>query len=123
MKKRILMIDDEVALTSMVKMDLEETGDYEVYIENDSRKAIAAVKHIQPDLVLLDVMMPHIDGNEIAQRLKDNIETRNIKYLFLSSIVTRADTRENGHIIGGNYFLSKPVKIDVLKEAIWAVIH
>ncbi|MGV6825502.1 MAG: response regulator [bacterium] len=120
MSTRILMVDDEKSLTEMIKLELEETGEYEVLTENDARNALAQVRRWKPDLVLLDIMMPYIDGPGVAEQLKSHPDTADTRLLFLSSIVTRADTRENGHTVSGNFLLSKPVKMEVLREAIWA---
>ena len=55
---RILMIDDDVPLTQTVRINLEDTGRYEVMVENNPRNALATAREFQPDLVLLDVVMP-----------------------------------------------------------------
>lgn len=69
-KHRILIVDDEHAITRMVKLNLESTGRYEVRGENSSVNALAVAREFRPDLVLLDVIMPGADGGEIAARMK-----------------------------------------------------
>lgn len=63
--KRILMIDDEVAFTNLVKVNLERTGRYEVRVENRPLCALAAALEFKPDAILLDVVMPELDGGQI----------------------------------------------------------
>jgi len=64
--KRILVIDDEPSITLNLKLTLESGGDYEVLGENNPANALAAAQTFQPDLILLDVMMPDLDGGDVA---------------------------------------------------------
>jgi len=118
MKKRILLVDDEPALTRMVKLNLERTGDYEVRTENQGSKAIAAAREFRPDLIFLDVMMPDMGGDEISAQLKEDSELSTIKFVFMTAIVTKDETDAMGNEIGGNEFLAKPVKTQELIEVI-----
>lgn len=118
MKKRILVVDDEVALTRMVKLNLEQTGNYEVRTENQGSMAIAAAREFKPDLIMLDVMMPDMTGDEVAAQLKEDPELEHIKYIFMTAIVTKDETGAAGSTIGGNVFLAKPVKTEELVAAI-----
>jgi len=114
MKKRILVVDDEPALTRMVKLNLERTGNYEVRTENQGRMAVPAAKEFKPDLIFLDVMMPDMGGDEVSILLKEDEELSKIKFIFMTAIVTRAETDAMGSNIGGNEFLAKPVRTDEL---------
>ncbi len=114
MKKRILVVDDEPALTRMVKMNLERTGDYEVRTENQGAKVVTAVREFWPDLILLDVMMPDMSGDEVSQQLREDPVLAGIKVVFMTAIVTKEETSEMGGNIGGNEFLAKPVKTEEL---------
>ena len=78
MKKRILVVDDESALTRMVKLNLERTGNYEVRTENQGVKAIPAAMEFKPDLIFLDIMMPDMGGPEISAQLKEDPELAKI---------------------------------------------
>jgi len=122
MKDRILVVDDEAALTRMVKLNLEKTGQYEVRTENQGTMAIAAVREFKPDLILLDVMMPDMTGDDIAAALKEDPQLKDIKYIFMTAIVTKEETEATGSEIGGNVFLAKPVKTDELIGAIRKVL-
>jgi CheY-like chemotaxis protein len=122
MKKRILVVDDEVALTRMVKLNLEQTGDYEVRVENKGAMAIPAAREFKPDMILLDVMMPDMTGDEVSAQLKEDEQLQHIKYIFMTAIVTKEETAEMGNQIGGNEFLAKPVKAEELIATIERVL-
>lgn len=122
MKKRILVVDDEVAMTRMVKLNLEQTGNYEVRTENKGRLAIDAAREFRPDLMLLDIMMPGVTGDEIAAQIKQDPSLSNIKFIFVTAIVTRDETDDSATDIGGNIFLAKPVKAQELIETIERVL-
>ena len=122
MKKRILVVDDEPALTRMVKLNLERTGNYEVRTENQGSKAVQAAREFKPDLIFLDVMMPDMTGDEVSAQLKEDEELSRIKFIFMTAIVTKDETESMGTNIGGNEFLAKPVKTDELLATIERVL-
>jgi len=122
MKKRILVVDDEPVLTRMVKMNLERTGNYEVRTENQGAKAVAAAREFKPSLIFLDVMMPDMSGDEVSMQLRDDPVLAEIKIVFMTAIVTKAETGEMGSKIGGNEFLAKPVKTEELIATIERVL-
>ena len=114
MKKRILVVDDEPAITRMIKLNLEQTGRYEVRTENLGRNAIEAAREFRPDLILLDVMMPGLLGSEIAEQLQADPELRAIKFVFLTAVVTRGEELRSEGQIGGHTFVAKPISADDL---------
>jgi two-component system response regulator MtrA len=118
MKKRILVVDDEPALTRMVKLVLEKSGNYEVRTENQGTMAIPAAREFKPDLIFLDVMMPDMGGDEVSALLKEDVELAKIPFIFMTAIVTPDEVEETGSNIGGNLFLAKPVKPDQLLATI-----
>jgi len=113
-KHKILIVDDEVNLTKMLKLNLDETNKYETKTLNDGKLAVELVKEFMPDLVLLDVMMPDIQGNEIADKILQDDEIKHIKIVFLTAIVTKNEIPEDSKTIGGRKFIAKPVKVDEL---------
>ena len=113
-KKKILVVDDEQAMTRMLKRNLEATGRYDVRTENSGAAGVTAAREFQPDLILLDVMMPGIDGGEVAAKIKEDKRLANIPVVFLSAIVKKEETQPTGGNIGGLTFLAKPVKLDDL---------
>jgi DNA-binding response OmpR family regulator len=114
MKKKILVVDDEPSLTHMVRRGLEAKGNYLVMEENSGSRALMAARNFKPDLVLLDVMMPDVDGGSIASEFAESDDLKHVPIVFLTAIVTKAETRPAGTVIGRHTFLAKPVNLDDL---------
>ena len=102
----------------MVKLNLEQTGRYEVRTENLGRRAIESTREFRPDLILLDVMMPGLLGSEIAAQLKADPELRAIKFVFLTAFVTKDEELKSSGQIGGHTFVAKPISADDLCRVI-----
>ena len=117
-KKKILLVDDEEAFGRMVKLNLEKTGEYEVEIETKGAGALDAVKEFRPDLILLDIVMPDVDGAEIGRQIMSEETLKNIPLVFLTAIVREEEVVSQGGIIGGYPFISKPVTTKKLIECI-----
>jgi len=122
MKKKILVVDDEVVLTKMVKMNLERTGDYDVRTENEGSKALQAAREFKPDFIFMDVMMPDMSGDEVIAEIRDDAQLCTIPYVFMTAIVSKAETENMGNNIGGNEFLAKPVKTQELIATIERIL-
>ena len=118
MKKKILVVDDESRITRMIQRNLEVTGNYEVQTENDSLSVLATARKFEPDLVVLDVMMPGMDGGEVLAQLREDPKLHHLPVIFLTAIVTQEETGHQGAEIGGRFFLAKPVKTEDLIVAI-----
>ena len=116
--KKILLVDDEHALTRMMRLNLEQTGRFEVREENRGSNALRAAREFKPDLIFLDVMMPDMGGDEVAAQLKDDPDLKHIKYVFLTAIVTKRETGSKPTEISGELFLAKPVKREELLAAV-----
>ena len=114
MKKRILIIDDEEDFTKFIKLNLEQTGQYEVRTENKGETGIIAAREFKPNLIFLDVMMPGVDGGEVCYQLKNNQDTENIPVIFLTAAVKKEEVDGYTGIMGGNLFIAKPVDIKKL---------
>jgi len=113
-KKKILVVDDEQALTRIIKRNLEATERYLVRTENSPAAALTAAREFHPDLILLDVMMPGVDGGEVASQIREDKQLGPIPIVFLSAIVKKEETQPTGSNIGGDTFLAKPVKLEDL---------
>ena len=116
MKRKVMVVDDDVNLTRLVKQVLEKKGDYEVVVENVSTRAAQRVLEIMPDLIVLDVVMPGKDGGEVQWEIRQNERTKRIPIVILTSMVTK----EESGMIAGDKFLAKPVRMDELISAIEA---
>jgi CheY-like chemotaxis protein len=117
-KTKVLIIDDEAAFTNIVKLTLEVKDDYEVCVENDPRMAIAAARKFRPDIVLLDVVMPGLDGGEVHTQFLADPLLKRIPIMFLTAIVRQKEVDERKGMIGGSFYIAKPVTADGLIDAI-----
>ena len=113
-KKKILAVDDEASLTRMLRRNLEATGKYEVREENVGVNAYTTAQQFQPDLILLDVMMPDIDGGAVAAQIQDDEHLKHIPIVFLTAILKQEEAEATGSYIAGSTFIAKPVKLDDL---------
>ena len=113
-QRKILVIDDEVNFTRLLKINLETTERYLVQVENDPKLALPAALDFRPDLVLMDVMMPGLDGGDLATRFSTHAELRRIPIVFLTATVRHAEVDDHAGNIGGMKFLAKPVDLSEL---------
>lgn len=110
MKRRILIVDDEKEFTHLARVTLESLGNFKVIEENDATAALATARREEPELILLDIMMPQIDGGELAALLANDPQLRHIPIIFLSALVTQEETCEGGsYSAGGRIYFPKPV--------------
>lgn len=108
-KKRILAVDDQARNTRLVKLYLEQTNRYVVREENNARLALSAAEEFLPHLILLDVMMPGMDGGELAACFKASPKLKAVPIVFLTAVVTKQEVEAGKGQLGGNSFLAKPV--------------
>jgi len=113
--KRVLVVDDETGFTRLLKLTLEKSGDYVVREENDGTQAWLVAREFKPDIVFLDIVMPKIDGGDVAAQIKSDPSLSHVPIVFLTAIVS---SKEGGQEIGGFPFLAKPVSVDAIKQAI-----
>ncbi|MEM0011514.1 MAG: response regulator [Candidatus Bathyarchaeia archaeon] len=106
MPKKILVVDDERPIVRLVQVNLEHAG-YEVVTAYDGREALEKVEQEKPDLIILDVMMPQMDGFEVIQRLQANPKTRDIPVIMLTAKAQDADVFR-GWQSGVTLYLTKP---------------
>ncbi len=118
MKKKILVVDDDTALAEMTRALLEETGVYQVLCVTRSAEVILSLRNFQPDLVLMDICMPEMDGMAVAEKMKADPILSKIPLIFLTSLVTEEETQERKGVVGGYPFIAKPVKAQELLERI-----
>ena len=131
-RRKILVIDDEPEIVQLVSGALQRTGRYEVITATGGRQGLEMARTERPDLVLLDVLMPDMEGTEIAQRLSDDPVTRDIVIVFctalaipmafLASLMAHESLREKAGKVGGFYFLQKPIAPGELTERLDAIL-
>jgi CheY-like chemotaxis protein len=90
MSKKILIVDDEPQLLNMIKKRLEGNN-YQVITANDGRQGIDKAKNERPDLIVIDIMMPHMDGGTAVRKLKEDVSTNKIPVIFLTAVVTKKE--------------------------------
>ena len=117
-KRKILVVDDDVRITRMLKLRLEKTGKYEVKIENQGSNALNVVRDYRPDLILLDILMPDMIGSDVASELIDDEELKDTKIIFLTGIISACEVEAADGKISGRSFIAKPVIINKLIESI-----
>jgi CheY-like chemotaxis protein len=107
-KKRILIVDDEPAITRQLKLQLEHTGRYIVHAENDGAAALRAAPAFKPDLALLDFLMPGLDGGDVKNGLHEILGLNSLPVIFLSAIAAPDDHNDK------DVFISKPASVNVI---------
>lgn len=113
MMKRILIVDNEADIRKVLSVGLKNRH-FEVETVNDGKEALKRINENPPDLVILDIMMPGMDGTQVATSLKQNKSTAKIPIIFLSALQTKEDEQDSGNQIGGNTIFGKPYDLDVL---------
>ena len=124
MNDRILIIDDEPAFTRMLKVRLEKLGPFTVKEENDPTCALRTAREFDPDLILLDIMMPYVDGSELATRFLADPLFRHVPIVFLTAMVSQAEIHAGSWgEVGGRTYLPKPVQWNDLVRCIAAKLR
>ena len=116
-KRRILIVDDDANSTHLVKILLERSGPYLVLEENDAAKADQTAHNFKPDVILLDIVMPKIDGGELATQIEADRELHDTPIMFLTALVTHSEAN-SGLQIQGHPLVAKPISVPELIDAI-----
>jgi len=117
MPKKIIYIDDDIEMIYLIKMILERKG-YDIISINDGLKSFEIIKKEKPDLVLLDLMMPNIDGWDIYHQLKSNELTSEIPVIIISAKAQPIDKVLGLKIAKVNNYISKPFRPQELIDSI-----
>ena len=115
--RRILIVDDDPNTTHLVKILLERSGPSFVLEENDATEAYQTPRSFKPDLILLDVIMPGIDGGEVAEQIQADRALHDTPIIFQNGLVTKSEAKSGLHI-QGHPVVAKPINIPELIEAI-----
>ena len=113
-KKKILVVDDLTSDTRLLKQMLEESHQFDVREENEPRVAVATAEEFQPDLILLDLMMPTMDGRHLAACIAASPRLKDVPIVFLTARITKEEVDAVGGRIGAFPFLAKPVVVQEL---------
>ncbi len=117
-RKKILIVDDEPAFTNIVKLTLEGTENYEVRVENDPCRALATGRKFWPDIIILDVIMPGMNGDALYRYFLADPVLKHVPVIFLTAVVPHEEVDERNGMIGRAYLMAKPVSADQLAGVI-----
>jgi len=114
--KKILIVDDEPNIVMSLEYTFKKNN-FEVFIARDGKEALDLLKDQIPDVIILDVMMPMVDGYATLEQIKKNDRLKNCKIIFLSAKNKESDI-EKGLALGANLYMTKPFSIKKLLEQV-----
>ena len=114
-KRKVLIVDDEVDIVEMISKALEDDGRFEVKIAANGFDAGMMVKEYRPDLIILDVMLPDINGKEVCHRVRSDNTLEDVRIICISGMVEEDKIHEL-KLAGADDFIHKPFDVDVLIE-------
>lgn len=120
---RVLAIDDEEDVLELIKLQLEAAGGFVVKTQSDSSQAMTTAREFGPDVILLDIMMPKVDGSELAAQFKTDAVFGSTPLIFLTALVTRQETRTASFVGGTRTYLPKPIDWAELIASIQAAVN
>ncbi len=112
-KRKALVVDDDEELVELIRDELENDGRFEVRTANNGFDAGMLVKEYHPDIIVLDVMLPDINGKEVCTRVRADSALDDCKIICISGMV-EADKIEDLKVAGANEFVQKPFEVDAL---------
>ncbi len=117
MNKKLLIVDDEAHIRMLLEQTLEDLEDdgVEFLMADNGEQALEIIETEQPDLVLLDVMMPKMNGMEVCQRVKQNAALNNVYIIILTAKGQEVD-KQKGLDVGANKYMTKPFDPDEILE-------
>jgi DNA-binding response OmpR family regulator len=107
MEKKVLIVDDEQDVLDALEVRLVKEG-YTVIKASNGSDAVLLARKERPDLILLDIMMPVMDGSKTAEKLREDFITKDIPIMFLTCLVTPEEEKHGLKEVGGNFFIAKP---------------
>ena len=119
---RVLVAEDDADIQKVIRMSLKMKGVKEVVVTDNGEECLARVAEAKPDVILLDVMMPKMDGYETCRRLKENPETRHIPVVFLTAKAQHYEVKK-GMETGALGYLIKPFDPMTLHDQIAALVE
>lgn len=111
---KILIVDDEPSILMSLDFLMKKNG-YDVFIARNGAEALEIVAQEKPEIVILDVMMPEVDGYEVCEKIKTKPETAHAKVIFLSAKGKDADIQK-GLLLGAELYMTKPFSTRVLLQ-------
>jgi len=121
-KRKVLLVDDELDLVEMMHKALQEDGRFEVRIATNGFDAGMMVKEYRPDLIILDVMLPDINGKEVCHRVRADASMEEVRIICISGLL-EDDKIQELKLAGADDFLPKPFDVDYLIEKMCAQLE
>jgi excisionase family DNA binding protein len=121
-KRKVLLVDDDLELVELMTKVLEEDGRFEVRIAGNGFDAGMMVKEYRPDIIVLDVMLPDINGKEVCHRVRADVTLEDVRILCISGMVEE-DKIQELRLSGADDFLHKPFDIEHLIERMCALLE
>jgi CheY-like chemotaxis protein len=122
-RSKIAVIDDEEDFCEFVKWSLEDTGRFEVLVSTDGPSGIALAQTEAPELILLDIRMPQMNGAEVADHLLHSDDTRDIPIAFITGLLQRGGVNKGMDYLHGFPFITKPITKDELVKQVDSVFE
>lgn len=117
---KILLIDDEADILEFVKYNLEKDG-YEVHTAANGAEGLQVALDVKPHLILLDMMMPVLDGIETCKAIRQSPVLKNVMVVFLSAVGSE-ETQLQGYGAGADDYINKPIKMNILRSRVQAIL-
>ena len=119
--KTVLIVDDEPNIILSIDFNLKKNG-YNTLIARNGAEALKILQETQPNLILLDIMMPNVDGYEVCKFVKTNLELKHIKVVFVSAKSKEIELKA-GFEIGADDYITKPFSNKVLIQRVQALLN
>jgi len=122
-RQKLLIVDDEEDFCFLVKKNLEATGEFQVFVAHNGKDGIVLAQVEKPNVIILDILMPAMQGGEVAELLRQDPSTKDIPIIFLTAIIRKEEVGEEPmRHIGPNKYIAKPIEtkqlIDCIKEVL-----
>jgi excisionase family DNA binding protein len=121
-KRKVLVVDDDLELVELIQRVLDDDGRFEVRTVNNGFDAGMMVKEYRPDLIVLDVMLPDINGKEVCQRVRSDSNMEEVRILCISGMIEE-DKIQDLKLAGADDFLSKPFDLEELIDRMCAQLE
>jgi excisionase family DNA binding protein len=121
-KRKLLLVDDDVDLVELLNKSFQEDGRFEVRIATNGFDAGMMVKEYRPDIILLDVMLPDINGKEVCHRVRSDSSLEDVRILCMSGMI-EDDKIQELRLAGADDFVAKPFEFDYMMERMCALLE
>lgn len=121
-KKKLLVVDDDPDIVTLIKYQLESEG-YQIHTAFDGLQALERVAELRPDLIVLDIMMPKVDGWVVCHSVKSNNVTKDIKIIILTAKTQIRSKIKGLYILQADLYMTKPFDLDDLSLNISKLLH